>query len=269
MLCYSTASLPAISLGEIAQILKNTSFKGVELVLTPEMLQKFSSTNYWKQARETLEEQSLTLRNIHLGNPYLLSSVAHEPGLSSPIPKERQIKLDGVLQSIEIAYHSGTPRVTMTSGLPKEKIKSLKQQEDCFYESVHTLMQELPPEVKLGLEQEPEHVIHSTEQMSKLCQEFPTMGLNFDVGHSEVLGEDIPKCLEILFPYLYNIHFEDIANNIHEHKLFGDGDIDFSPIFEVLKKKEYVGDMTPDLYPFSEKYSKALKNSANFFQQHL
>jgi sugar phosphate isomerase/epimerase len=268
MLCYSTGSLPSVSFAEMAQILANTSFKGVELVLTPQMLKKSTTAHYWKDVRETFEEHSLVLRNIHLGAPFLASPVAHEPGLSSPISKERQTKLDATLQSIEIAYHAEVPRVTVTSGLPKEE-GMLRRQEEFFYESVHTLMTKLPQEIELGLEQEPEHVIHSTEQLQALCQEFPTMGLNFDVGHSEVLGEDIPQCLEVLFPNLYNIHFEDIANNIHQHKLFGDGDIDFTPIFNLLKKKGYTGDMTPDLYPFTEEYDKAIQSSENFFKQHL
>jgi protein FrlC len=131
------------------------------------------------------------------------------------------------------------------------------------------LVRSLPSGIKLYVEQEPEHVIHSAAQMKALADEFPgKLLLNFDVGHSHVIAEDIGAVIRDLGPRLANIHLEDIQGRVHAHKLYGDGDVDFDAIFKALHDIGYRGDYTPDLYPFKDDHAHALKASEAFLRKH-
>jgi len=267
MLCYSTGSLPQLPFREIINILAPSPFEGVELVMTPDMLGRYKDETFWKNIRESFQKQGLVFRNIHLGAPYLLSSRAHEPGLASPLEVDRLQKLDCVFQSIRIGSWLESKNITLTTGLP-QKDCNLNTHIDYLNQGIEEILLRMPPDIQLTIEQEPEQVIHSTSQMAVLCNRYKEkLYLTFDIGHSQVLGENIPECLEKLLPYIVNVHFEDISDNIHKHKLFGEGDVDFKSIFAKLKELGYQGDYTPDLYPFADSYAMAMEASEKFFTQ--
>jgi sugar phosphate isomerase/epimerase len=67
---------------------------------------------------------------------------------------------------------------------------------------------------------------------------------------------------------LRNLHLEDIRGRVHAHKLYGDGDIDFEPVFRALREIGYHGDYTPDLYPFKDEPEKAMAASEAFLRRH-
>lgn len=269
MLCYSTGSLPDdFSLDNIAEILGGTPFRGVELVLTAPMLERASDAFHWRKARDVFAAKGLAFRNVHLGSPFLMGPEAHRPGLSSLDGAGRARKAEAVHQALGIAAWLECPHVCLTTGLPEAGANPALQIR-AMYSEIAVLVKRKPGGLTLLVEQEPEHVIHGAHQLKAMALEFPgDLLINFDVGHSEVVGEDIGAAIRDLGPRLANIHLEDIQGRVHQHRLYGEGDIDFDAIFTALHDIGYRGDFTPDLYPFKDDHARALKASAAFLRRH-
>lgn len=268
MLCYSTASLPdSLSLPAIADLLTGTPFAGVELTITPALLARASDTAYWEGVRATFREKGLAFRSAHLGAPHLLGPQAHRPGLSALDPAARARKAEACRSCMGIAVALGAPYMTLTSGLTESEDLHARQ-EAAFREELAGLLRAKPEGLALLLEQEPEHVIRTAAQLEALGRDFPGLGATFDVGHSAVMGEDIAAAIRRLGPMLRNLHLEDIRGRVHAHKLYGEGDIDFDPVFGALRAIGYHGDFTPDLYPFKDEPQRAMAAAEAFLRRH-
>lgn len=269
MLCYSTGSLPdALSLPAISDLLTGTPFTGVELTITPPMLARAADTDYWIGIRDLFLEKGLAFRNVHLGAPHLLGPEPHRPGLASLDPGDRARKAGACRACMGIAVALGSPHLTLTSGLTESE-DAHPRQEAAFRGALAELVAAKPAGLKLLIEQEPEHVIRSTAQLADLGRAFPgEVFATFDVGHSAVMGEDIAASVRWLGPLLRNLHLEDIRARVHAHKLYGEGDIDFAPVFGALREIGYHGDFTPDLYPFKDEPARAMAASESFLRAH-
>jgi sugar phosphate isomerase/epimerase len=278
MLCYSTASLPdAFTSTQIAETLLPTPFRGVEYVVRPEDLARAPHAAYWLGFRRDLEARGLTVRNVQLGHPYLLGPVAHEPGMSSLDPSPatgRGARVAAALAAARIAELLGSRFLTVTTGLPEDgpgAAGDFARQEEAFADALGEIVARVskgPGSLKIAIEQEPEHVIRSAEQVLALCKRFEgDVFSNYDVGHGAVLGEDPARAVRLLGPYLSNIHLEDIKDRAHKHLMFGEGDIDFRGLFAALREIGYRGDLTPDLYPFKDRAPWALRESAEFLRR--
>lgn len=268
MLCYSTGSLPdALSLPALADLLSGTPFAGVELAVTAPMLERASDKEYWSGIRAAFAERGLRFRNVHLGAPHLLGPEPHRPGLASLAPADRMRKAEACAACMGIALALGSPHLTVTSGLTESEAAHPAQAE-AFRQVLAGLAARLPAGLTLLVEQEPEHVIRSAAQLQALGADFPgRVAANFDLGHSAVMGEDIAAAVRALGPLLRNLHLEDISGRVHAHKLFGEGDIDFTPVFRALRDIGYRGDFTPDLYPFKDEPERAIAASAAFLRE--
>ena len=269
MLCYSTGSLPdSLSLSAIADLLTGTPFTGVELTVTPPMLARASDAEYWLGVRDAFLEKGLAFRNVHLGAPYLLGPEPHRPGLSGLDPEDRRRKAEACRACMGIAVALGAPHLTLTTGLTESEAAHSRQ-EALFQGELAGLVRAKPDGLMLLIEQEPEHVIRTAAQLAALGAAFPgKVGATFDLGHSAVMGEDIAEAVRSLGPLLRNLHLEDIQGRVHAHKLYGDGDIDFDPVFRALRAIGYHGDYTPDLYPFKDEPARAMAASEEFLRRH-
>ncbi len=265
MLCYSTASLPdRFSPSQIAEALLPSPFRGVEVALRPDELARASDASYWIGYRTELETRGLRVRNVQLGNPFLLGPVAHAPGLSSLDPAGRLRRVDAAIRAFRVAEALGSPFLTVTTGLP-ERDGDFAAQEKLFADSLARIVAARPKSVKVAIEQEPEHVIRRADQLLALCRAHDgQVFANYDVGHGAVAGEDPSAAVRLLGKYVSNLHLEDIKGGVHRHLMFGEGDIDFRSLFDVLREIGYSGDITMDLYPFKDEWERAVREAGSF-----
>jgi sugar phosphate isomerase/epimerase len=285
MLCYSTGSLPnsctqshdsASIADNLAYWLLPTPFRGIEWVIRPEHLARASDASWWLALRIHLEVRGFKVTNVHLGYPRLLSDTPHFPGLSALHPVARSRRLHAALEAARIASWLGCPHLTLTTGLPECQAglamaasPDFGLQMQALHHEIARLIAGKPPQVVILIEQEPEMVIHSAEQLFALARAFPgQVYVNYDVGHGAVISEDLGAAVTLLAPYLRNVHLEDIGGHIHRHLLFGEGQIDFTAVFSALEAIGYGGDLTPDLYPYLDHPRLALQASAEFLAQH-
>jgi sugar phosphate isomerase/epimerase len=269
MLCYSTGSLPdGCTPDQIAEILLPSPFRGIEYVVTPHDLTTSEDGGRWKALRVSWEARGFRVRNVHLGHPHLLGPEPHQPGFAAREPAARKLRWEAAGAAARIATGLGAPHLTVTTGI-LDANEDAGWQEGLVEQGLKWLIGRKPSGLKILIEQEPEHVIHRADQLLRLCRSFPgEVFANFDVGHSAVIGENIPAAVKALGPYLRNVHLEDIGGRVHRHLLFGEGDIDFGAVFTALRGIGYSGDLTPDLYPFKDKAKLALAASRDFLERH-
>jgi sugar phosphate isomerase/epimerase len=74
------------------------------------------------------------------------------------------------------------------------------------------------------------------------------LGLTLDVGHLHCLGETpIADHLRRWRKLLWNVHVEDMRRGVHDHLMFGEGEIDFGPVLRTLEEIGYDGGVHVEL----------------------
>ena len=91
--------------------------------------------------------------------------------------------------------------------------------------------------------------------------------LTLDVGHLHCLGEvPIADRIKRFGSQLVNVHIEDMRAGIHEHLMFGDGEIDFAPVIAALKEVTYSGGLHVELSRHSHMAFDAARQAYAFLQ---
>ena len=91
--------------------------------------------------------------------------------------------------------------------------------------------------VLIGFEPEPGMLIDSMPAFEELLARIdaPNLRLTLDIGHLQCQGETpIADVIRRWAPRLVNVHIEDMRRGVHEHLMFGEGEIDFPPVLRAL-----------------------------------
>ena len=98
--------------------------------------------------------------------------------------------------------------------------------------------------VAVGFEPEPGMLIDSMTAFEELLRaiDASNLKLSLDVGHLHCQGEEpIAERIRTWASWLVNVHVEDMCAGVHEHLMFGEGDIDFPPVLRTLAEVGYGG----------------------------
>jgi len=180
---------------------------------------------------------------VETGARFLLDSRRkHQPTLVDPSETERSKRIDFLLTSLQLASLLGADAVSFWAGTPPDGCADDLARE--------RLLQSLPPLLKkaksigvpLALEPEPGMAVATAEQGMEIVRRVgdPSLGLTIDVGHVHCNSEgDVPAILRSVGDRLLNVHLEDMKAGVHDHLMFGEGEMEFPPIFEALKAIGY------------------------------
>jgi sugar phosphate isomerase/epimerase len=101
-------------------------------------------------------------------------------------------------------------------------------------------------DVNLAFEPEPgmfvERPAGYLELARRLGGDGDRLGLCLDVGHLLVTGDTpVPERIRELAPRLLHVHLDDIAGGVHEHRMFGEGELDLPGTLAALLGVGYAG----------------------------
>ena len=65
-------------------------------------------------------------------------------------------------------------------------------------------------------------------------------------------------------PRLVNVHIEDMRRGVHEHLMFGEGEIDFPPVLQALAEVGYTGGVYVELSRHSHEGPAAARRAFEF-----
>ena len=91
--------------------------------------------------------------------------------------------------------------------------------------------------------------------------------LTIDVGHLHCQGElPIAEKIRQWRDRLANVHIEDMRAGVHEHLMFGEGEIDFPPVIAALAEIGYDGLLSVELSRHSHEGPAAARRAYNFLR---
>jgi sugar phosphate isomerase/epimerase len=91
--------------------------------------------------------------------------------------------------------------------------------------------------------------------------------LTIDIGHLHCLQElPISSKIRESAARLANVHIDDMKAGIHEHLMFGQGEIDFRPVIAALAEIRYDGLLSVELSRHSHEGPLAAQNAYDFLR---
>ena len=124
--------------------------------------------------------------------------------------------------------------------------------------------------VMLLVEPEPGLLVENAEQFFELTKRIdsPMFGLNFDVGHFYCVSEPLPETVARFSSWTQHFHLEDIAaTRVHEHLIPGHGAINFNEVLSAIRKSDFDGWLTVELYPYLEDPDAAGREALEYFRK--
>ena len=98
----------------------------------------------------------------------------------------------------------------------------------------------------------------------------PNFGLTLDVGHLHCNGElPIGDHIRRWQQWLWNVHIEDMKRGVHDHVMFGEGEIDFADVFRALKEVGYKHGVYVELSRHSHDAVETARKSIEFLRGFL
>jgi sugar phosphate isomerase/epimerase len=207
---------------------------------------------------------------IETGARFLLDPLhKHQPTLISPKPEERQQRMDFILHAVNMARELGAEAVSFWSGTPThDEPEGVHMKR--LVESVKQLCKKAEDyRVKLAFEPEPGMLVDSMAQFEELHKQIdhPLFGLTMDVGHLHCVGDTpIAYYLRRWKDLIWNVHIEDMKSGVHDHLMFGEGEIDFVPVMQALKEIGYRGGIHVELPRHSHDAVNAASKSLDFLR---
>jgi len=276
LLAYNTNGLANIDLPSAVELLRDIGYEGISITLDDGMLNPFNEQidSELDRAADVLEKHRFRCA-IETGARFLLdSNNKHEPTLISANPAGRARRIDFLERAIQIAARLNADCVSLWSG----GIRDGATREEAFARLLESLPVVLSIAqrrgVVLAFEPEPDMLIDSLASFDQLVGRLSADGvdvsglsLTIDVGHLHCLGElPIAEKIRHWSSRLANVHIEDMRSGVHEHLMFGAGEIDFPPVIAALSEIGYDGLVSVELSRHSHDGPQAARRAYNYLR---
>lgn len=236
---YNTNGFAHHRLEDAIDILAGLGYEGVAITLDHHALNPFdvSFATQLNDVRSQLRRHRLRCV-IETGARFLLDSRRkHQPTLLSAESAMRGYRLEFLERAVYVAERLEADAVSFWSGTPTgdEPAEALM---DRLVASCQSLCETAARHnVRLAFEPEPGMFIDTMKRFAELQERVnhPQFGLTLDVGHLHCLGEPIGPTIERWRSLLWNVHIEDMRHGVHEHLMFGEGEMDFSEVLGALR----------------------------------
>jgi sugar phosphate isomerase/epimerase len=270
---YNTNGFAHHRLEDALTILAELGYQSVALTLDHQALNPYDA--------DTARQLPLVhdqLRNLGLavvietGARFLLDPWhKHQPTLLSVDAQGRERRLDFLSRAIDMAGFLGAEVVSFWSGTATEPASENTLMDRLVAGCLQLCEHADRRRVRLAFEPEPGMFIDSMTRWSELHQRVahPRFGLTIDLGHLHCLGETpVGPHLRRWRDWLWNIHVEDMRRGVHDHLIFGEGDMDLSEVMAALAEINYTGGVHVELSRHSHDAVETARRSLAFLKGH-
>ncbi len=270
---YNTNGMAHHRLLDAIEFLADEGYESVAITLDAGALDPYSESSELDreagEIRDALDRRGMA-RVVETGARYLLNPrLKHDPTLMDPSPDRRAIRIDFLRRSIDLAVAIGAEAVSFWSG----KVPDAVDEDAGLCRLVEALRPVLDHAAYAGMpiafEPEPGMFIDTLARFRRLDErvQHPLFNLTIDLGHVHCSAEgDIPGLIRRWGPRIRNLHIEDMVVGVHEHLMFGEGTMDFPPIFEALHSIGYGGGVHVELSRQSHMAVEAVRTSSAFLR---
>jgi L-ribulose-5-phosphate 3-epimerase len=266
---YVTNGFAHHSLPAAIELLADIGYKSVAITLDHNALNPFGE-HVERELTETAELlASYNLRSvIETGARFLLHpAIKHEPTLVSQREEDRLRRIDFLKRSIDAAATLGSDCVSLWSGIVRHAAGRGAALADLASGLGRVLDYADRRNVDVGFEPEPEMLIDTMDSFAELLDrvDSPRLKLTLDVGHLHCLGETpIAGVIRRWGDRLANVHIEDMRAGVHDHLMFGEGEMDFPPIIAALAEVGYDGGVHVELSRHSHDAPRVAQRAFDF-----
>ncbi|NCO57285.1 MAG: xylose isomerase [Nitrospirae bacterium CG18_big_fil_WC_8_21_14_2_50_70_55] len=256
-LAFSTNAFTRTSLEVACTAIAAAGYGAVELLADrPHLWPPEIDRGGVAKLRRTLADLGLTVAALNANTavgyyPAPPDEPLFGPDLCHPDPERRSWRSAFTHRALQVAAELGAGVVTITAGRARPGW-SPEAAWPLLVDTVGalaTVASELG--VRLALEYEPGLLIERASQAVQLFAAVasPALGLNLDVGHAWVVGEEPAAVARALkTARLFHLHLEDIRDRVHYHRIPGEGEIDFAALFAALAEIGYDRAAAVELY---------------------
>lgn len=266
---YNTNGLAHHDPQDAIELLSEIGYQAVGLTLDHGLLSPRDPN--WRHQADQLSEvlRRHAFRHvIETGARFLLDfRHKHEPTLMSARPGDRQRRIDFLRHAIDVARHLDSDAVSFWSGIAREN-RSREEGLERLVEGVRRVLDYADrQQVTLAFEPEPGMFIATMDDFQQLLDRLdaPQLRLTLDVGHLHCQDE-LPLEAQIRrwAPRLSVVHLEDMRRGVHEHLMFGEGEIEFPPVLNTLADCGFAGGIYVELSRHSHEAPRAARRAFEF-----
>jgi L-ribulose-5-phosphate 3-epimerase len=267
---YNTNGFAHHRLEDALVVLAELGYRSIALTLDYHALNPFDPdlARQLATVKVLLEKHSLH-SVVETGARFLLDlRRKHQPTLLSPLP-DRERRLDFLMRAVDIAANLGSDAVSFWSGKPDASASPQELMERLADGCLQLCRYAEARHVRLAFEPEPGMFIDTMDPFAELRErvDHPLFGLTIDIGHLHCLGEvPIADQLRRWRERLWNVHIEDMHRGVHDHLMFGEGEIDFGEVFAALTEIGYKGGVHVELSRHSHDAVETARRSFAFLQ---
>ena len=266
---YNTNGLSNHRADDGLELLAKTGFKSIAITIDHGWLSPRdpNAQVQVQQFKHFLNEHRIS-SVIETGARFLLDPTSkHSPTLLNADSREVEKRVDFLKYCIDVAVELESDCVSLWSGIKPSDIS--------FNEATERLVRNLRPVVQyaeqqgmdIGFEPEPGMLIDNTGRFERLIHllDSPRLKMTLDIGHLFCLSEiPIANYIEKWADLLVNVHIEDMKSGVHEHLMFGEGQIYFPPVIESLRDVGYKRGVHIELSRHSHNAAEIVKQSYEF-----
>jgi sugar phosphate isomerase/epimerase len=263
---YNTNGLAHHSLPAAIELLAGIGYRGVGITLDYACLNPFDAASDRQLQEASLLLAAQGMRSvIETGARFLLDPrQKHEPTLVSDPRRGQPLRIEFLCRAIDAAAALGSDCVSLWSGVVQDGASRDEAMRRLCDGLAAVLEYADRAGVTVAFEPEPGMLIDSTVAFDELTKrvDSPRLKLTLDVGHAYCQGETpIPDVIRRWRDRLANVHIEDMRAGVHEHLMFGEGEMDFPPIIAALAEIGYDGGVFVELSRHSHEGPYAAANS--------
>jgi len=245
---YGTNGFTDHPLPSALDVLQHHGYGAVALTLGHPHLDPFAPD--WREQSEALAAD-LRRRGLRVvvetGARYLLDPLRkHRPTL---VDRDAASRMAFLRRAVEIAAILDAECVSLWSGVVPDDVSTDQARVLLEERLVELAAFAADAGVTLALEPEPGMLVETVGDALRLRDELggdggdlADLGVTVDVGHCLVVEPDgVVGALRAAAPYLANVQLDDMPRTHHEHRPFGEGEIDLPLVLGTLADVGYAG----------------------------
>ncbi|MHC4697571.1 MAG: sugar phosphate isomerase/epimerase family protein [Planctomycetota bacterium] len=270
---YNTNGFTHHTLRDAVAILNEIGYRSIALTLERDLLEP-PDRGGAARAIERIEPwmAAANLRvTIETGARFILDPRRkHQPTLVSKLPEDRARRIEFIKAAVDVAAAVAADSVSLWSGSADDHPNDGELYDRLTASLRAVLTHAETAGVRLSLEPEPGMFIDTMTRFEELHSRVnhPLLGLTLDVGHVHCLTDgNLRDHVRRWHDGLWNVHMDDMCRGVHEHLMFGDGEIDFAFVFDALADVGYAGPLHVELPRHSHNAVEAARQSHEFLSR--
>jgi L-ribulose-5-phosphate 3-epimerase len=276
LLGYNTNGLATGDLIASIDSLRRIGYRAIAITLDHHALNPYDAEieKQIERVAEALAQHRMRCV-IETGARFLLDThTKHEPTLVSADAAGRVRRIDFLRRAIDIAAKLNADCVSFWSGAVRDEVDDRQAFARLIAGLMDVVEYAAETRVALAFEPEPDMFIDTMGRFDELLNELSDrqidktqLRLTLDIGHLHCQGE-LPIGEKILAwrDHLANVHIEDMRAGVHEHLMFGEGEIDFRPVLAALAQIGYDGVVGVELSRHAHLGPQAARRAYNFLR---